>query len=60
MRARFARGRHHAGRLPDCFRRFRPADHSDTKLRTTATSPQKRALQPLKQPNWEQCYAMSR
>ncbi len=37
-----------------------PTEHSDTKLRATAASPKKRAVQPLKQPTWEECYAMSR
>jgi hypothetical protein len=32
----------------------------DIKARTATTSPKKRAVQPLKQPSWEECYAMSR
>lgn len=36
-----------------------PAENSD-KARATAASPKKRAVQPLKQPTWEECYAMSR
>ena len=38
-----------------------PNDNSDTKAHLNgAASPKRRAVQPLKQPTWEECYAMSR
>ena len=38
-----------------------PNGNSDAKAHSAASSsPKKRAVQPLKQPSWEECYAMSR
>ena len=37
-----------------------PDANPSTKAHAAATSLKKRAVQPLKQPSWEECYAMSR
>ena len=38
-----------------------PEDNPATKRHSApATAAKKKAIQPLKQPSWEQCYAMSR
>ena len=38
-----------------------PNGNSDAKAHpASSSSPKKRAVQPLKQPSWEECYAMSR
>ena len=39
---------------------FSGPNNPDIKARTAISSPKKRAVQPLKQPTWEECYAMSR
>jgi len=39
---------------------FSGPNNPDIKARTAVSSPKKRAIQPLKQPSWEECYAMSR
>ena len=39
---------------------FSGPNNPDIKARTAPNSPKKRTVQPLKQPRWEECYAMSR